>query len=168
MPIFLVHGFKWSRATIRIHVIINNIEEAAPDYLMSQTTPDAFRASFTKTYPEIMKNIPNLEFVEQYDPEDQRPTAPPYAFVADKVVKSNLSINVREAQEQEPTISPAAWDAFLDLKEKLGAQDEEVGWFAVYNGDVERCAEVVTALPDRIRNSLLKLPRYETKRSQVY
>ena len=139
MPIFLIHGFKWPRTPIRHHVILQDVNEAAPDYLMQSSTPAALRASLTKLYPNIMKHIPEIQFIEQYDPEDEGPNAgcQPYAFVADKVIKSDLNINIREAQERNP-ISALAWDALVDLKEALVGKEEELGWYVVYNGDVGR------------------------------
>ena len=139
MPIFLIHGFKWPRTPIRHHVILQDVNDAAPDYLMNATTPAALRGSLTKLYPNLMRHIPDIQFIEQYDPEDDGPNAgcQPYAFVADKVIKSDLNINIREAQEKNP-ISATAWDALVDLKEALVGQEEELGWYVVYNGDVAR------------------------------
>ena len=141
---YLVHGFKWKRVPIRHHVILNNVDEAAPDYIMQYSTPDALRESFMEKWPEIMKNIPRLHFLEQYNPEDHKQSyiCQPYAFVADRVIEAELNINIREAQEKGPSISPAAWDAFVDLKEKLAGKDEEIGWFVVYNGNTDREDEV--------------------------
>ena len=42
--------------------------DAAPDYSMQSTTPDALRASFTEKLPDIMTHLPNLQFVEMHDP----------------------------------------------------------------------------------------------------
>ena len=41
MPIFVLHGFRWARTPIRHHVILNNVDDAAPDYIMQPTTLDA-------------------------------------------------------------------------------------------------------------------------------
>ena len=129
---------------IRHHVILNNVDEAAPDYIMQHSTPNALRESFTKMWPDIMKSIPKLDFLEQYNPEDHKQSyvCQPYAFVADKVIEAELNINIREAQERGPSISPAAWDAFVDLKEKLMGKEGEIGWFVVYNGNAAREEEV--------------------------
>ena len=147
MPIFLVHGFKWPRvgpshSTIRPWIILNNVDDAAPDYLMQETTPAALKASFQRKFPEIMQHLPELHFVEQYDPDN--PTIfQPFAFVADKVITGDLSINVREAQCQL-VISPAEWEAFADLKDNLAGEDAEIGWYVVYNGDVDRAGYQTT------------------------
>jgi len=110
MPIYLIHGFKWVRRSIRIHIILQDVNEASADYLMQETTPIAMRASLTKLYPDIMKHLPDLQFIEQHDPEADGPdlAAQPYAFVADKVIESNLSISVEDAQVKNP-ISTETW-----------------------------------------------------------
>ena len=139
MPIFIVHGFRWERVKIRHHVILNDVDDAASDYVMQSTTPDALRASFTKMFPEIMASLPHLQFIEQYDPEDCSPGAhsQPYAYVVDKVIKSDLSVNVAEVMAQGPGGTTASWQAMADLSDKI-AEGAPISWYAVYNGDVER------------------------------
>jgi hypothetical protein len=34
MPTYLIHGFRWPRNQIRIHVILQNIDDAAPEWLI--------------------------------------------------------------------------------------------------------------------------------------
>lgn len=38
MPTYLCHGFQWPRALIRIHTIINGLDDVAPDWLLGTTT----------------------------------------------------------------------------------------------------------------------------------
>ena len=138
MPIFLIHGFKWARVPIREHVVINSVLDASPDYLMSSTSSAAMRASLEMAHPNIMKRIPNIHFVEQYDPEDEATShAQPYAFVADKVIQSDLNINLREANIQN-YIDPVYADAFFELRDVLVGEKVEMGWYMVFNGDPER------------------------------
>ena len=143
MPVYLIHGFRWLRTPIREFVILQNVNDAAPDYLMQVTTPAAIKAALIKLHPDIMKRIPEIHFIEQHDPADENPDAvsQPYAFVADKVIEADLSINIREAQEKNP-ITAHAWDAFIDLKEALAGSEAEMGWFVVFNGDPDRAADV--------------------------
>ncbi|KAM4064607.1 AorFlbE-like protein [Hirsutella rhossiliensis] len=50
MPTYLCHGFRWHRRGIRIFVIINNLEDAAPDWIVGRTSAslilDQFRIAF--------------------------------------------------------------------------------------------------------------------------
>ena len=136
MTIYLVHGFRWPRKKIRVHVILNNIDDAAPDYVMSSGTPDALTANFRHLFPETMNALPDLQFVEQYDPTNDaaNATLQPYAFVVDKVEQGHLNINVETVMGQG--VSAAKWDALADLRDQI-APGEKIGWWVVYNGDAE-------------------------------
>ncbi|MCJ1275330.1 hypothetical protein MMC21_003132 [Puttea exsequens] len=143
MPIYLLHGFRWPRTPIREFTIVNNVEEAASDYIMSRGTPEAFRDAFAKNWPEVMAGIPNISFIEQYDPQEPKPEA--YAYVADVVIERHQDIDVDKARENGPPA--AAWEAFADLRDKLllfarqfnaTTPDFNIGWYAVYNGDPDR------------------------------
>lgn len=48
-----------------------------------------------------------------------------------------LSVNVEDVMASGPGVSPAAWEALADLRDKV-ANGEKIGWFVVYNGDPER------------------------------
>ncbi len=140
MPVYLVHGFRWPRKAIRIHIIMNNVEDAAPDWLMSPSTTTALTANFQAIYPNLMPALPNLRFVEQYNPADTSANAisQPFAFVTDRVERSEMSIDVGEVMAQG--VAAAGWDALADLRDHL-APGEKIGWFVVYNGDEERLRE---------------------------
>ncbi|KAL9126978.1 MAG: hypothetical protein Q9217_004060 [Psora testacea] len=137
MPIYLIHGFRWSRKAIRIHVILHNVEDAAPDYTMSTSSNRAMIASLRRLYPQLLAALPDLQMVEEYDPGDESASSSmqEYAYLADKVVKHNTGIDVKEVQDQG--IAPAQWDAMADLREEV-ANGEKLGWWVVFNGDPER------------------------------
>ena len=147
MPVYLVHGFRWPRRAIRIHIILNNVEEAAPEWLMSLSTTTALIANFRTIYSNLMPSLPNLRFVEQYNPADTSATATsqPFAFVTDRVERSELSIDVGEVMAQG--VGAAGWDALADLRDQL-APGEKIGWFVVYNGDEERLADAEHDIED--------------------
>ena len=138
MPSYMVHGFRWPRQTIRCHVIYNNIDDAAPEYIISPKTSAALLESFHELYPDTMSMIPEIHFVEQYNPSDtsQRATSQPHAFVADKVVETELSVNVPDIMRQH-NISKRGWNALMDLKDHL-APEENIDWWMVHNGDEMR------------------------------
>lgn len=52
-------------------------------------------------------------------------------------VTSALSISVDQFTSSGPAISPQAWDALAELRDKIAAE-ESIGWWIVYNGDPER------------------------------
>lgn len=139
MPVYLLHGFRWPRIAIRIHIILNNIDDAAAEWISSRTTSSALLESLRTLHPEPMSALPNLQFVEQYDPADTSPaaTSQPYAFVADKVEKCELSVDVSEVMGKG--VNADGWGALVELRDQL-AKGEKVGWYVVYNGDEERWA----------------------------
>ncbi|KAF2257772.1 hypothetical protein CC78DRAFT_179555 [Lojkania enalia] len=135
MPTWLVHGFRWPRPLIRIHIILQNLDDCAPEWLMAPATASELMDNFNQLYPDIMPKLPSLRFIEQYDPEDLISKDHPYAYVCDQVHEIQLSVDVDELRGKG--VANDAWDALVDLRDKL-APGEKVGWFVVVNGDVER------------------------------
>jgi hypothetical protein len=92
MPVYLLHGFRWSRdglTGIRVRTILHDLEDVSADYIQNPPSQAGLLASLRQEYPDIMKNLPNIVFLEQYDPEDitsEAATCQPYAFVGDRVV----------------------------------------------------------------------------------
>ena len=134
---YLVHGFRWPRKAIREHTIYNNIDDAVPEYIVVPESAAAFKESFQQLYPAAMNALPELHFVEQYDPLDtsKHATSQPYAFVADKIEVCRLSVSVNAAMHKG--VPQGGWDALVDLRDHI-APGEQVGWWVVHNGDVQR------------------------------
>ena len=70
MPTYLVHGFRWPRNLVRIHIILKNLDDAAAEWLVAPRTTLALLKNFKELYPECMQYLGKLRFVEQYDPSD--------------------------------------------------------------------------------------------------
>ena len=186
MPVYLAHGFRWPRdgvSGIRAHVIFNNMEDVATEYIQSEQAKSILRQKFRDLYPSQMMQLEDprtgktLEFLEQYDPEDEvsdTAASQTYAYVCDRVItiadrnaavpasahtskhdrppKTSssdtpspvpglnpcaLSLNVEEAMSRGPAVTPQAWEALAELRDKL-AEGEKIGWWVVYNGDPDR------------------------------
>lgn len=169
MPVYLVHGFRWPRSAIRVHIILNNIDDAAPEYIISGSTSKCLLESFKDLYPETMRHLPNIRFVEQYDPTDisGKALSQPFAFVADKVQECNLSLDVIEAMNQG--VASGGWDALMDLKEHL-APAEKLGWWVVHNGDELRSddgsSQEVLSFLTSIMNSLTTIQDVRHKKQR--
>ncbi|KAH7118942.1 hypothetical protein B0J11DRAFT_81080 [Dendryphion nanum] len=140
MPTWLVHGFRWPRGLLRIHIILQNIDDAAAEWTMGPKTSASLLENFHQLYPEIMENLPSLRFIEQYDPEDLETKDHPYAYVCDQVHEVKLGLDVDEVRGKG--VGNEAWSALVDLRDKL-APGEKTGWYVVVNGDVERWAPPV-------------------------
>ncbi|KAF2730873.1 hypothetical protein EJ04DRAFT_28880 [Polyplosphaeria fusca] len=137
MPTWLVHGFRWPRSLIRIHVILQNLDDAAPEWLLAPATSAALLANFSVLYPDIMPSLPSLRFIEQYDPNDLVSKDQPYAYVCDQVHEVTLGVDVDDVRGKG--VANEAWEALVELRDKI-APGEKVGWFVVVCGDVERWA----------------------------
>ena len=137
MPVFLVHGFRWPRIKIRHQVILQNIDDASPEYIMSPASSTAIITQLQTQFPTIMAALPHLRFIEQYDPADTSFSAQsqPYAYVTDKVAEHELSITIEDTMAQG--LPPASWEAMAELRDNI-APGANIGWFVVYNGDPER------------------------------
>ncbi|KIW03026.1 uncharacterized protein PV09_05680 [Verruconis gallopava] len=137
MPTYICHGFRWPRPLIRIHIILQNLDDAAAEWLMAPRTTETMLQNFKTIYPEIMPSLPNLKFVEQYDPLDEsaESKSQPYAYVCDVVHEVKLGIEFDEVRGKG--VPNDAWTAMMDLRDKL-APGEKVSWFVVVCGDVER------------------------------
>jgi hypothetical protein len=139
MPTYLLHGFRWPRPLIRIHIILQNLDDAAAEWLMAPQTAQTLVTNFTSLYPELMPSLPTLRFIEQYDPLDEsaESKSQPYAYVADTVQEVKLGVDVDDVRGRG--VSNDAWTSMAELRDKL-APGEKVAWFVVVCGDVERWA----------------------------
>jgi hypothetical protein len=137
MPTYLVHGFKWFRHMVRIHVIMGQLDDAAPDWVMGPATSAALRASFAEQHPALMAHlVDHLRFVEQYDPVAPVPLkAQPYVFVCDVVHEVDLSVRVDDVRGKG--VPQERWDAMTQLRDQL-SPGLELGWYIVVCGDTER------------------------------
>jgi hypothetical protein len=137
MPTWVVHGFRWPRAQIRIHVILQNLDDAAPEWLMAPATTACLTKNFKDQWPEQIAQLPGLRFIEQYDPEDLTVKDQPYAYVCDIVHEIKLGVDVEDVRGAG--LGEDQWAAIAELRDKV-APGEKLGWFVVVNGDVERWA----------------------------
>ncbi|KAF1916301.1 hypothetical protein BDU57DRAFT_474511 [Ampelomyces quisqualis] len=137
MPTWIVHGFRWPRAQIRIHIILQNLDDAAPEWLMAPATVACLMENFKQQWPDEMKQLPGLRFIEQYDPEDLTVKDQPYAYVCDQVHEIKLGVDFHELRGGG--VGEDQWAAIAELRDKV-APGEKLGWFVVVNGDVERWA----------------------------
>ncbi|KAF2819618.1 hypothetical protein CC86DRAFT_398617 [Ophiobolus disseminans] len=137
MPTWIVHGFRWPRAQIRIHIILQNLDDAAPEWLMAPATTACMTENFKQQWPDEMKQLPELRFIEQYDPDDLTVKDQPYAYVCDQVHEIKLGVDFDDLRGGG--VKEDQWAAIAELRDKV-APGEKLGWFVVVNGDVERWA----------------------------
>lgn len=137
MPTYLLHGFRWPRSLIRVHVVLQNLDDAAPEWLVAPDTTLALLRNFHSLYPECMEHLPRLRFVEQFDPNDTSAAGvtQPFAYVADLVEEIKLGVEIDEVRGRG--LGNEQWAAVMELRDKI-APEEKVGWYIVVCGDEDR------------------------------
>lgn len=101
MPTYLVHGFRWHRPSIRIHIILNDLEDATPEWVLAPATSMSILNSLYTLYDFLPPSnppplayahipIPPIPGEEDEPPPEERPrTATP------KMKKSKSMISLR-------------------------------------------------------------------------
>jgi len=159
MPTYLLHGFRWPRPLIRIHIILQNLDDAAAEWLMAPATTTTLIQNFHTLYPTAVSSLPSLRFIEQYDPTDlsSDSKSQPFAYVADIVHEVKLGLDVDEMRGQG--IPNEQWGAMVELRDAI-APGEKVAWWVVVCGDVERWAPPTMSL---LNGSAAGLPEQQNQ-----
>jgi hypothetical protein len=151
MPVYMLHGFRWPRAGftgIRVYIVLHNLEEAAAEYIQQPLTTSLIMDSFNKTNPDLLPRLPELQFIEQYDPADETSgtVSQDYAYVGARVLTipdggdgatAQGGQNIEDVVEQGSGLTEDQTAALETLRDRL-APGEKIGWYLVYNGDPER------------------------------
>ena len=93
MPVYLLYGFRWPRAGfhgIRVYIVLHNLEDATAEYLQNPLTTRLLVNSLKKKDGDLMARLPDLQFIEQYDPDDttsETAVSQPHAYVAGRVIE---------------------------------------------------------------------------------
>lgn len=104
---------------------------------MAPATTACMMKNFKEQWPAEMAQLPDLRFIEQYDPDDLTVKDQPYAYVCDIVHEVKLGVDVDDIRGAG--LADDQWAALAELRDKIAA-DQKLGWFIVVNGDVERWA----------------------------
>ncbi|KAJ5466082.1 AP complexmu/sigma subunit [Penicillium desertorum] len=148
MPVYMLHGFRWPRAGftgIRVYIVLHNLEEAAAEYIQQPLTTELIAESFHKTQADLVNRLPELSFIEQYDPADETSgtVSQDYAYVSTRVLEipedgsGGGGANIEDCVEQGSGLTDDQTAALEELRDRL-APGEKIGWYLVYNGDPER------------------------------
>lgn len=73
MPTYLLHGFRWDRVSIRVHIVVHNLEDAAPEWIVAPATSVTLLNSFYTLFDFL-------------PPSNPPPASYPLASAADRVV----------------------------------------------------------------------------------
>jgi hypothetical protein len=58
MPTFLVHGFRWQRPNIRVHIILHDLDDAAAEWVVAPATSVTLLNSFYSLYDFLPPSNP--------------------------------------------------------------------------------------------------------------
>lgn len=149
MPVYMLHGFRWPRAGftgIRVYIVLHNLEEAAAEYIQQPLTTELIAESFHKTQADLVTRLPELSFIEQYDPADETSgtVSQDHAYISTRVLEipedgsgGSGGENIEDCVEQGSGLTDDQTAALEELRDRL-APGEKIGWYLVYNGDPER------------------------------
>ncbi|KAL7785205.1 hypothetical protein V8C37DRAFT_413076 [Trichoderma ceciliae] len=196
MPTYLCHGFRWTRRLIRIFVILEDLDDAAPDWITGRSSSAAILERFSTKFDYLPQRlsqklsgepsgqqsgqqsehqpehstqdekqiahqddnltvppsrVPDCEdsvlanqssavkLLEEYDPEETSISARPFAYVADHVVRIDLSAKISDEMARYKALieerNEGNWLERLRNELQDGAH---IGWYVVVNGDEER------------------------------
>ncbi|KAK4165977.1 hypothetical protein QBC43DRAFT_314648 [Cladorrhinum sp. PSN259] len=130
MPTYLAHGFRWHRQSIIIHSIVHDLDDCSPDWIASPNSSACLLGSFSKLYN---LNTAQLKLLEEYDTANLTTSSAAHAYVADHVVRVDLSCDVGDEIKK--------YDGKDGVLEKLRDEiekGEDVKWYVIVCGDEER------------------------------
>lgn len=88
MPTYLCHGFRWYRKNIRIFVMVNDLEDAAPDWIIS---PDS-SSSILNVFLDLYEFLPELDS-ESEPATSSAPAAPAPDSDGNHKLKADISVD---------------------------------------------------------------------------
>lgn len=116
MPTYLCHGFRWHRRSIRVYVIVQNIDDAAADWVVGPATSGALLESFYRLFSFLPRCTRPLEHIarwssrrdDDYEEDDgesggdgslsRRPSEAPSGKTAPKTPMSGTTASARESE----------------------------------------------------------------------
>ena len=112
MPTYLIHGFRWNRASIRIHIILQNLEDAAAEWIIAPATSITLLNSFYSMFDFLPpSNPPQPTYYPPPPPipaEDayfQEQLAKPAKTLSKKHSRSMASLRSLGRRQRRPTTS---------------------------------------------------------------
>ncbi|OAR01791.1 hypothetical protein LLEC1_06991, partial [Akanthomyces lecanii] len=172
MPTYLCHGFRWHRRDLRIFVIMNNIDDAAPDWVIGETTATLILDQFTKNF-DFLPKISDEEAEAASDPKIAAPSTtpaqhhddnfslpPPRVPIAyDPVLQYTWSpVKLLEEYDPDETVSPARPYAYVadhvvrvdlgaDVLAEMAAYDKATkgqrnAWFSTLRDTIQSGSDI--------------------------
>ncbi|TLD27211.1 hypothetical protein PspLS_04976 [Pyricularia sp. CBS 133598] len=171
MPTYLCHGFRWHRPSIRVYVIVQDIGDAAPDFISGTRSATAILDSFYNLFdflppPKTLRDEQQqqqsppaatdsassqawsaVRLLEEHDPSMLGETTRPHAYVVDHVVRVDLSASiVDEMARYEARLKESGAMAGPHSDEtgrrQRAAKDRKAGWLEKLRDQLQRGEEI--------------------------
>ncbi|VUC22102.1 unnamed protein product [Clonostachys rosea] len=113
MPTYLCHGFRWHRRSIRFFVIIYDLDDAAPDWIIARGSSAAILEHFYERY-EFLPRPPS--FRKLSEPPIERPGGPPNERSGNESSEDD-NYNRTSGLDEDPVLINDEWSAVKLLEE---------------------------------------------------
>ncbi|KAK4103741.1 hypothetical protein N658DRAFT_394596, partial [Parathielavia hyrcaniae] len=157
MPTYLCHGFRWQRRSVRVYVILQDLGDVSPEWIIPARSSRCILKSFYDIFDFLPYCSPNqgrytptreldswsaIKLLEEYDPHDLTAVSRPYAYVADYAVRVDLSCSIvdeiaRYEQQQLQSAYPA-----IAIPSRGAPAGEGLGWFEQLRDQLQRGEEI--------------------------
>ncbi|KAK0718263.1 hypothetical protein B0T26DRAFT_599184, partial [Lasiosphaeria miniovina] len=165
MPTYLCHGFRWQRKSIRVFVVVQNLDDASPEWIASSTTSQALLESFYNLFDFLppaesdggvdtasadefrAQDWSVVKVLEEYDPDNLDEVSRPHAYVSDYVVRVDLSVSiVEEIQRYEERMragrDPPMAGPSSDETASKKKSSKKPGWFEKLRDQLQRGEDI--------------------------
>lgn len=111
MPTYLVHGFRWQRAAIRIHIILQNLDDAAAEWIVAPATSLTLLDSFYRLYDFLPPSHPPQSTATYTSPLPTPTVIPPPPPIPDDTFNPS-----NDAPPQRRTLSKKNTRSMISLR----------------------------------------------------
>jgi hypothetical protein len=171
MPTYLCHGFRWYRRSIRPFVILNNLDDCAPDWVIGPETAASILSQLAETY-DFIPRLENDDGTITRPDSNTTPTPTPLQEKRPQVFDDDLSMPVSKVPATEDSVLIHEWSPVKLLEEYDMAEMERAARPYAYMADhvvrVDLGADIVAEMT-RYENTFKEkqLPWFEKLRVQV-
>ncbi|CAK7211824.1 hypothetical protein SCUCBS95973_001255 [Sporothrix curviconia] len=143
MPTYLCHGFRWHRPSIRVFVIVQDLDDASPDWLIRPATSRSLLEAFYNLF----------DFLPQHDVENDAEAEAAAAVVAQKAAAEAAAEKAAAAEQRgrRQSISQAARAKSKSRKEKK--EEKEKARDVGDNAPTTTTMPTTTSTPGVVRRS---------------
>ena len=135
MPTYLVHGFRWQRPNIRIHIILQDLEDAAPEWVVAPATSVTLLNSFYTLYDFL-------------PPSNPPPASYPLPAPTEQIITKDENNEVKKLTKKKSSIASLSSLGRKSRRAKLekGTNGKENGHVtASSESEAERTTSTTTA-----------------------